>query len=99
MGGSKMPIYALSAAFGMLVLAVVLLLFTDPEQQTTPVFVSIVGLIITTIPSLLAAAFAERAVRDIRNGVLKGKVKEAINETLPSTVLNDDAETVRRDTH
>lgn len=40
------------------------------------------GLIITTIPSVTAAGFAERAARDIRNGVVQDKAKQGTHEAL-----------------
>jgi hypothetical protein len=52
-----------------------------------------VGLIVTTVPSLIAAGFAERASRDIRNGVVKDKVADALEETGVAQVARDAGET------
>ena len=41
---------------------------------------SIVGLILNSIPSLLGLLKSEATQHDIRNGVVKGKVREAVEE-------------------
>lgn len=78
----NLPLYALITAGGFLALAVAAIIFTDPDKQTTPVFMSVIGLILTTIPSLIAAGFAERASRDIRNGVVEEKAKDGAKQAL-----------------
>lgn len=47
------------------------------------------GLIVSTIPSLAAAGFAERAARDIRNGVVQDKAKAGVHEALAETGVTD----------
>lgn len=47
------------------------------------------GLIITTVPSVAAAAFSERAARDIRNGVVQEKAKAGVHEALAETGVTD----------
>lgn len=77
-GSGNTPLYALIAAVLLVALALGTLLLIDSEKSTTPVFLTVIGLIVTTVPSLIAAAFAERASRDIRNGTLRSKVTEAL---------------------
>lgn len=76
------PIYSLIATGLLLASAVALVLFADEQNQGT---VMVLGLIVSTIPSLIASFSAERTARDVRNGVLVEKVKEgathAINES------------------
>lgn len=74
----NVPMYAVICIVVMVIAAVVLLLFANPA--TTPSLPLVIGLLVTTIPSLVAAVFSERASRDIRNGVMKDKVKEALDE-------------------
>jgi hypothetical protein len=42
----------------------------------------LIGLVVTTIPSLIAAAFAERNAKDIRNGTLTDKAREGAHKAL-----------------
>lgn len=72
-GKGKAPLYALVATALFVTAAVVLVLFADPENQSTVV---VIGMIVSTLPSLVASFFAERASRDVRNGVLTEKVRE-----------------------
>lgn len=65
------------------------------SDQKNLAFVTIVGLVANAIPSLLALLKSEATQHDIRNGVVKGKVKDAINEiaadagTTPPDVIPD----------
>ena len=81
--GTNTPLYSLVAAvilvgFAILGLAIV------PESNTNLLY-TIVGLIVTTVPSLIAAGYAERIGQDIRNGVLHEKVKDATTQALDET--------------
>jgi uncharacterized membrane protein len=78
----NLPLYSLLTAGFLVALAVIALIFVKADNNTTPVLISIVGLIATTVPSLIAAAYAERTNRDIRNGVVEEKVKSATKEAL-----------------
>lgn len=51
----------------------------------------LIGLVVTTIPSLIAAAFAERNAKDIRNGTVTEKVRQGTHKAL------DEAGVVTRD--
>lgn len=48
----------------------------NPESDSTPLLVSLLGIIASTVPSLLAAQRADQVARDVRNGVLTEKVTE-----------------------
>lgn len=45
----------------------------------------IIGLVISTVPALVAAAYAERASRDIRNGTVTQKAREGTTRALRDT--------------
>lgn len=84
--GSSVKLSSLSAVVVLISLASVIAIatvFSGANSQTTPVIISVIALIGTTVPSLLAAWKAEQTANDIRNGVIKNKVKEAIQETIP----------------
>jgi hypothetical protein len=51
----------------------------SPDQRNLA-FITIVGLVANAIPSLLALLKSEATQHDIRNGVVKTKVKEAVEE-------------------
>lgn len=58
------------------------------HSTDSPLFI---GVVISTFPSLVAAMFAERASRDIRNSVLRDQVKAGTHDALA------EAEVVTRD--
>lgn len=86
------PMLAVVAALGMLLVVLALLLFVDFDENTTPIVVTVVLAIATTVPSVLAAAFAERAARDIRNGVLEGKAREGARQAIEERDLHRDTQ-------
>lgn len=65
-----------------------------PEQRNFA-FITVVGLIVNAIPSLLSLLKSEDTQHDIRNGVVKDKVKQAIVEVAQDT----DSQGVYIDTH
>jgi hypothetical protein len=79
---------------GMLLLTVWVFSATGtltPEQRNFA-FIGIVGMVLNSIPSILGLLKSEATQHDIRNGVVKGKVKEAIEEVAsdpdsPASVL------------
>ncbi|HEY6020930.1 MAG TPA: hypothetical protein VIY48_13825 [Candidatus Paceibacterota bacterium] len=82
---------------GMLLLTVWVFSATgtlSPEQRNYA-FMSIIGLLLNAIPSLLGLLKSEATQHDIRNGIVKNKVKEAIVEVASDT----DAQGVYIDTH
>lgn len=52
------------------------------DDRSTPVVVSLVGMVITVVPGLLAAAYAERASRDLRNGMIVHKAKQGAAQAI-----------------
>lgn len=79
---TNLPVVSLLAAVSLIGIAVVALIFVHLDDRTTPVFLSLIGLIVTTVPSLIAAAYAERVSKDVRNGVVEAKTKTAVKEAL-----------------
>lgn len=79
---NNLPLYSLGSAILLLLSAVIAVVVVDPSKQSTPVFISVMGLILTTVPSLLAAAFAERTARDVRNGVVEEKVRNGAHQAM-----------------
>lgn len=67
--GGNLPIYSLIAAVLFVGLAVVALVFVPQDDQRMTQVVLLIGLVVSTVPSLIAAAFSERVSRDVRNGV------------------------------
>lgn len=58
----------------------------------------LIGLIVTTIPSLLGSAFAERTSRDIRNGVLENVVQSGAQAALDRTGVSESVSDFRQTT-
>ncbi len=58
------------------------------DANSTPFLVTLLGLVGSTVPGLLAAGFAERASRDIRDGAVKESLTVALEETGLSPVDN-----------
>lgn len=77
---SKIPLYGTACIVIMVIAAVVLVLFANPA--TAPSLSVVIGLLVTTVPSLVAAVFSERAAKDIRNGVLTEKVVKGTKQAL-----------------
>ena len=50
------------------------------QDQRNYAFITIVGLVVNAIPSLLSLLKSEATQHDIRNGVVKAKVKDAVQE-------------------
>lgn len=78
--GGNFPKAALTAAaalVGMVVVLVGVLAFTDSlDDRATPLVVSLLGMVATIVPGLVAATYSERASRDIRNGTVVEKARE-----------------------
>lgn len=100
---TNLPIVAaLAAAVILMVLvvgAVVMLsLGKALDETTTPLVVSLIGVVVTAVPALIGAAFSERASKDIRNGTLVAKAKEgaalAIEERVPTIARESAAEAI-----
>jgi len=84
--GANFPRTALVAALSLTALVVGLvgvLAVTDSLTETaTPLVVSLISLVAGTVPGLVAATYAERASRDIRNGTVVAKAKEGAVQAL-----------------
>lgn len=66
------PIYALGSAVLMLGAGAVVVMSGHGGANGGNL---LIGLVVTTIPSLIAAAFAERTARDVRNGTVTEKAR------------------------
>lgn len=91
--GSKIPLYALAATVVFIAAAVLLILFSPPDNENTGLFIA---LIVTTVPSLVAAFASERASRDIRNGLVEHKAKEGAKQALQETGVAEVVELTNR---
>lgn len=82
------PLYALVATVVFVAAAVVLVIWGDLENGNA---MMLLGLLVTTLPSLVAAGFSERASRDIRNGVVVEKARQGALQAI------DQAQVIVRD--
>ena len=80
----------------IIIVAVVGVALVDLDRNSTPIFVSIVGLIATSVPALIAAAFAERSSHDIRNGVVEEKAKRGTHKALEEAGVTEVVEATQR---
>lgn len=76
---SNMPILAITTAVLLVGFAVLVVVMGYGDQGGGAL---LVGLVLTTVPSLIAAAFAERVSRDVRNGVVEHKAKHGAKQAL-----------------
>lgn len=78
----NVPLYALGLS-ALLVIAMIVLVVTGKAGESgTGLFV---GLILSTLPSLLAAVFSERVSRDVRNGVVAEQSRQGAVKALDET--------------
>lgn len=82
-GGTNVPVYALAALVVFTVSLVVLIITGHANGDLFAVFV------VSTLPSLVAAMFAERTARDVRNGVLQDKVRQGTHEALHESGVSE----------
>lgn len=80
---TNLPLLTLGAGVILISLAIIGLIFV-PTGHDAELF-TIIGLIVTTVPSLIASFHAERIGKDIRNGVLTQKVTEGTTKALEDT--------------
>lgn len=79
----RLALFSALALFALILFAIVALAIGGGlTDQSTPLVVTLVGLVVSTVPSLIAAAFAERASKDIRNGTVVAKAKEGAVEAI-----------------
>lgn len=76
------PLYSLGTAALFVVAAVVVLVSGEGNRGNGALLVIA---LVTTLPSLVAAGFAERVSRDVRNGVIVEKVREGSRKALDDT--------------
>jgi hypothetical protein len=84
---TNLPVFTLGAAVILVMLAILGFIFIPAGNVVAQE--SLIGLIVTTVPSLIAAAFAERTGRDVRNGVMEQKVKDGATKALQDTGVTD----------
>jgi hypothetical protein len=84
---TNLPVCTLAAAVIFVCLAIIGFIFI-PEKNVTAQE-TLVGLIVTNVPVLIGASFAERNGRDIRNGVMEQKVKDGSIKALKETGVTD----------
>jgi hypothetical protein len=76
----NMPVWSLLSAVALIVVLAAVVLFSPVDKLSDPQVAIFFTLVISAVPTLLAAAYAERTSRDIRNGTVVAKVVEAIEE-------------------
>jgi glycerol-3-phosphate acyltransferase PlsY len=76
----NMPVWSLLSAIVLIVVLGTVVLLTPIEKLSDPQVAIFFALVVSAVPTLLAAAYAERTSRDIRNGTVVAKVVEAIEE-------------------
>lgn len=93
MGTARVPLYALIATVVFVLSTVLLVIFAPPEHQGVA---TLLGLLVSTLPSLVAAFSAERASRDIRNGMVEEKARAGAVAALQETGVTDIVEVTQR---
>lgn len=78
---SNAPHVAIGATVVLVVVGVAAALIADDRASLT----ALLALVVTTVPALVAAAYAERASRDIRNGTVTQKAREGTTKALEDT--------------
>lgn len=80
---NNLPVMAMASVVVFIIAGVVLTVTGHMSDNV------MTGLIVSTIPSFIAAAFSERAARDIRNGVVQDKTRQGVHEALIETGVTD----------
>lgn len=79
---TNLPLLSLGAAVLFVALAVLALVFVPKDDQRLTQVVLLVGLVVSTVPSLIASAYSERTSKDMRNGVMIQQVKVGTKQAL-----------------
>lgn len=79
---TNLPVLSLGAAVLFVALAVLALVFVPKDDQRLTQVVLLVGLVVSTVPSLIASAYSERTSKDMRNGVMVDQVKTGARQAL-----------------
>lgn len=85
-GPVSTPLYTLAAGLILAAFAVFLIATGKGDQGNGAL---IVAFVVTTLPSLFAAGFAERTSRDVRNGVIVEKARQGTVKALTETGVTD----------
>ena len=85
----NVPLYALGTTGFLVVVMLVLILTGRAGEGGAELFV---GLILSTLPSLIAAVFSERVARDVRNGVVAEQTRVGTVKALDQTGVIDAVE-------
>lgn len=86
------PHYTLGAAVLLVIVGVAAAVLTRDQRNLS----ILLGLIVTTVPGLIAAGYAERASRDIRNGTVTEKARQGTVKALTETGVTDVVEAAGR---
>lgn len=84
----NVPLFSIIAATVFLSLAVILVIFADPHNIET---VTLIGFILSTIPSILASVFSEKSNKAITNGVVQEKARLGTTQALQETGITSAA--------
>lgn len=99
-GPNSLPVATIGAVVILIAIVaasvVALAIAGKVNAETTPWIVAVMGIVTTTIPSLIAAGFAERAAKDIRNGTVTEKAKIGSVQALLETGVTSAADTTNR---
>lgn len=71
-----------SLILGVCATLVGLALAGELDETSTPLVVSLIGIVVTTVPAVLGMAYSERVSRDVRNGVLVKQTKEGAAQAI-----------------
>lgn len=89
---SNLPVVAMVCGTALLVVTLIVVSLVGNEKQLAQV----IGLVLTTVPSLGALWYAERASRDIRNGTVTEKARQGTVAALEETGVTEVVEASQR---
>jgi hypothetical protein len=81
----NMPLWSLLSGIALIVTLGLVILLTPADKMSDPQFGIFIALIVSTVPSLIGAAYAERTSRDVRNGVVAEKAREGAVQAIEQT--------------
>lgn len=90
---SNTPVVAIVCATILLAVALAAVVLVDGNSRELEL---LVGAVLTTVPSLGAVWYAERASRDIRNGVVEDKARKGTRRALEETGVTEVVEAAGR---
>lgn len=86
---ANMPVYSLAAAVLLIVVLAILVAVVPTDKLSSAQVATFIALVVTTIPSLFAAAYAERTSRDVRNGVVVEQARKGATAALEETGVTE----------